>query len=42
MPSTRSTVLSMVNSGMICTMPPIETVISVRTTIRMTFFSIIS
>jgi hypothetical protein len=35
-------VLSMVNSGMICTMPPIDTVISVSTTIRMTFFSMVS
>src|SRR3990167_9014971 len=34
-------VLSIVKSGMIWTSPPIETVIRVSTTIRMTFFSIV-
>src|SRR5512139_701420 len=39
MPCTRSMVVSMVKSGTICTRPPMETVISVSTAIRMTLRS---
>src|SRR5690349_1084959 len=39
MPATRSMVVSMVKSGTICTRPPMETVISVSTAIRMTLRS---
>lgn len=40
MPSTRSMVDATVNSGTICASPPIETVMSVSTPIRIRFFSI--
>src|SRR5690348_14312783 len=42
MPFTCSTVVSMVNSGTISTIPPIAIVISVSTTMRTAFFSMVS